>query len=161
MPKKEIDDVIYDLYISYNPKQKEQVDYVCKLFKEANLNIWYDQEHINNTNDDNKFDSNLHALQSSYIFVCFLSKDYQKCIKNRIEYSIAKEQNKKVINIYLNDFKTEFNEKRNKEDFSFNGESMHELSKNIKIIKEEAETISKTFKQSFKKLVNNWYKSIA
>lgn len=162
--KNELND--YDLYISYNQKQKAQVNHICKLFKEADLKIWYDQEKANNTNSDNIFNSNLHALQSSYIFICFLSKDYQKSIKNRIEYSIAVEQNKKIINIYLDDFKSQLNEKKNKEDKSnllhlnLIGLNLQELNRMIKMIKEEAETFSNSFKQSFRKLVNNWYNTV-
>lgn len=85
----------YDCYISYHPAQRLQVEAFCIQVKNDNLKIWYDHNH------ENDFNENVRALQSSAMFVCFPSKEYKKNIKNRIEYSIALEQNMKIISLMV------------------------------------------------------------
>lgn len=159
MPNQELKQQEYDLYISYNTAQKSQVEYMCQLFKNANLKIWFDKDPLNDDISSNKFDQNLHALHNSYLFVCFLSKEYQKSIKNRIEYSIALEQEMKIVNIYLDD---QNETKKNESSINVNlyGLDLSDLNSIVRTIKDESEHISKTFKQSFKKMINNFYKTI-
>lgn len=145
----------YDLYISYHPTQKTQVEEICSLFKHSGLTFWFNKD----TTRKN-FDEDLHALQQSYIFVCFPSKEYQKCIQNRIEYSIAAEQEMKIVNLNLGEMNSQLNETaENRIKTSVNVKSMNssELNLVIRAIKSEANLIGKTFKQSFKHEVNTWY----
>ena len=87
------DEFIYDLYLSYHVSQKRLVEKIFNYLKSSlNLNVWL-------SNDDANFNENLNALQFTRLaFVCFPCKEYQNCIKNRIEYSIASEQQMKIIN---------------------------------------------------------------
>lgn len=137
---------LFDLYISYNPKQKEQVKQICSIFKNYNLKIWYDQDQSQPHVNEEKFDKNLNALQSSYIFVCFLSRDYQKCIKNRIEFSIAHEQNMKIMNFYFEDYMRALKPLTNKVnsiDFILSSMNTNSLNLLAKAIKNEIEKNSK------------------
>ena len=84
----------YDLYISYHPTQIKQVEKVTKSFQNVNLKMWHEHD---------MFESDLEALQSSFMFVCFLSKEYKKNINNKIEYSIAKQKEMKIITFMLNE----------------------------------------------------------
>lgn len=147
----------YDLYLSYNVSQKRNVQEICKLFKNSKLKVWLAKE-------EDQFDDNLNALQSSLIFVCFPCKEYQKCIKNRIEYSIAKEQGMKIINFYFHD---QYTHSKNGTTDSMNIHIERDLSNYsielqliVKNLKKEADLISKTYKQSYKNTVNTWFKTI-
>ena len=165
---------LFDLYISYNPKQKAQADLICNIFKNANLKIWYDRDRGAKNSKEGNFDHNLHALQSSYIFVCFLSRDYQKCIKNRIEFSIASEQKMKIMNFYFDDFNRSHQTVVNKlnsidinlKSMNINGLNLlakaikNEIEKNFKgiLIKQkehEIEEVFKNFRKSFEKTLYN------
>lgn len=82
----------YDLYISYHPAQRELVRTFCdQINKNENIRIWCDESCSSSFN--------VRALQSSEMFICFPSKEYKKSIKNRIEYSIAIEQDMKIITV--------------------------------------------------------------
>ena len=74
--------------------------------KTNSLNIWWDHECKRSP------DENVHALQSSSIFVCFPSKQYQKSLKNRIEYSIALEQEMKIITLNVDEDEEEEEKKK-------------------------------------------------
>jgi hypothetical protein len=91
----------YDLYISYNWSQFNQVKIICDLLKESEFNIWFDESETVN-NDLNEFEKNIHALQTSLVFIYFPSREYNKCTKNKIEYTTAFEQNMKMICLDLN-----------------------------------------------------------
>ena len=106
----------YDLYLSYHISQKRKVQKIFNFFKNSNLNVWFGNENDN-------FDDNLHALQFSLAFIYFPCKEYQKCIKNRIEYSIANEQGIKIINLSNNYLLNEIDE---------NNELLKNIIKNIK-----------------------------
>lgn len=90
----------YDLYISYNWSEFNQVKIICDLLKESEFNIWFDDSET--VNDLNEFEKNIHALQTSLVFIYFPSREYNKCIKNKIEYTTAFEQNMKMISLDLN-----------------------------------------------------------
>jgi hypothetical protein len=89
--------VSYDLFISYHPAQFKLVENFYNQVKTDSLNIWWDQESKRSP------DENVRALQSSSIFVCVPSKQYQKSMKNRIEYSIALEQEMKIITLNVDE----------------------------------------------------------
>lgn len=162
-------DTTYDLYISYHSAQKTKVDYCCKLFRNANLKLFCDKD-LNNL--PNKFEQNLTKLQSSFIFVCFLSKEYQKCIKNRIEFSVAVEQNVKIIKFYFDDHLhiETGSQKQNLVDINLNTLNVHSFNLLAKAIKNEIEQnycsllvkqkedeiseIFKNFKKSYQKVIS-------
>jgi hypothetical protein len=147
----------FDLYISYNSAQLIQVEHVCQMFKQANMRIWYDQDGLIEETE-NKFDESIQALQSSFIFLCFPSKEYKKCLKNRIEYSIALEQEMKIICVNLEDIKMPNTVEINLNETQLNSKESIKII--INYLKLEIENISKTFKQSFKKPVQVWYESL-
>ena len=100
----------------YHSSEKRKAQKIFNFFKNSNLNVWFGNENDN-------FDENLHALQFSLVFIYFPCKEYQKCIKNRIEYSIANEQGIKIINL-SNNYLLEIEE---------NNELLRNIVKNIKI----------------------------
>ena len=122
----------YDVYISFHPKQLCHAQNTCRLFKNADLKVWFVED------STNKFDENIHALQNSYIFVCFLSDEFHKAIRNRIEHSIAVGQNMKMMSFVNSDYKVNEPIKMVSSDsISFNLNSMNDakielLAKSIK-----------------------------
>ena len=149
----------FDIYISYHPAQRIQVEHICQQFKKFNLRIWYDKDLIADT--ENEFDENVHALQTSFLFVCFPSEEYKKNLKNRMELSIALEQEMKIISLNLENCslpqkiaQIELTEKITEH----NGQEESRLL--IKYLKNEIAQVSETFKQSYKKTVTAWYDSL-
>jgi len=142
---------LYDVYVSYHIDQKSQVENICNLFKDSGLRLWINNDSLKN------FDQDLHALQQSCIFVCFLSKQYQKSIQNRIEYSIATEQRMRQFNFCLEESIWEVKENKNTTYVDISKMSLIDLSFVVKAIKNEANFISKTFKQSSKHAIESWY----
>ena len=94
----------YDVYISYNSAQLDQgITLICDYLKQKfKLNIWFKN---NNNQEKENENSELDALQSSLIFVCFPSNEYKKSIKNRLEYTIALKQEMRIIELRLFNFK--------------------------------------------------------
>lgn len=155
----------YDVYISFHSKQLSQAENASKIFKNADLNVWFVED------STNKFDENMHALQNSYLFICFLSIDYQKAIRNRIEHSIAVGQNIKMMNFINSDLKMSEPIRSSSNCINFNLNSMNEdsmyvLAKSIKkemeqnlrskILKkksQEMESALENFKQLFEKTI--------
>lgn len=114
----------------------------------------------------NAFNQNISALKSSLIFVCFLSKDYQTCINNRIEYSIALEENMKIINFYFNKYEY-VNRRTNSLNVNLNlisSRGLHLLVKGMKneidqnnsylIVKKQQDEFQDLIK-NFKRIYNN------
>lgn len=126
----------YDLYISYHPAQLKLVENFYNQVKNDGLKIWWDHES----------DDSVRALQSSSIFVCFPSKQYQKSIKNRIEYSIALEQEMKIITLNV-DEEAEDDDNQKKQQVSVRRPSQTVgFSSFFKFIKAEADKISQKVK---------------
>ena len=69
----------YDLFISYNSAQLDKgVTEICNYLQNRfNLNIWFNK-------DQNNLTSELNALESSLIFLCFPSNEYKKSTKNKL-----------------------------------------------------------------------------
>ena len=90
----------YDLYISFNSAQLNQVKQVCEYFEDYKLRIWLNNDEtfdLNSNIDSEQYNEIIYALESSCIFICFPSVEYKKCLKNRIEYAIAVEHDMKII----------------------------------------------------------------
>jgi hypothetical protein len=125
----------YDLYISYHAAQLKEVEKVIKSFKNANLKMWHEHD---------LFETDLEALQSSFMFVCFPSKEYKKNINNKIEYSIARQKEMKIITFLQNEEADQVrnNEKDNHIKVNLKRISHKELSMFAKGIRREMDQLS-------------------
>ncbi len=92
----------YDLFISFHPEQKYEIECVCQMFKHMGLRIWYEPDFMEDTM--NQFDESFHALRQSFLFVCFTSKKYVQNIRCRTEFSIAIEQEINIVNLKMEHF---------------------------------------------------------
>ena len=130
----------YDVYISYHPAQRGLVENFCNQVKSDNLNIWYDE------NNSSTF--NVRALQSSAMFICFPSKEYKKSMKNRIEYSIALEQDMKIITMdefLVESAQTELKsteQKTNSQTISLDNNNENFINSFFKLVKNQTEIVS-------------------
>ena len=155
----------FDLYISYNPAQRVQVEHICQQFKFFNLRIWYDQDHMSGGDQVNEFDENIQALQSSFIFVCFPSEEYEKNLKNRAEFSTAIEQEMRIMCFNLENYMLTTKDRHNitqmkLNDQMINGSNLNEMSLLARSLKNEVSTIAQTFRRSYQKTISAWYESI-
>lgn len=157
----------FDLYISYNQAQRVQVEHICQQFKFYYLRIWYDQDCL--TSDlTNQFDECIQAIQSSFIFVCFPSEEYEKNLKNRTELSIAIEQGMRIISFNLEENYSIHVENKKKlnitqmklNDQMINGSNLKEMSLLVKSLKEQVLQISQNFRNSYHKTIAAWYESV-
>ena len=153
----------FDIYISYHPAQRIPVEHICQQFKQFNLRVWYDKDSLHEETE-NEFDENIQALQSSFLFICFPSDEYQKKLKNRIEFSIAAEQEMRMISLNLDGFPASFNSSTVSQikltEQIIEPEQEKELSSLIKYLKNEVNQVSQTFKQSYKNTVSAWYDAL-
>jgi hypothetical protein len=151
----------YDLYISYNPAQINQVKQICKLFEDNKFRIWFIKFEIFDSNNDFEiFDEmNIYALESSCIFVCFPSNEYKKSLKNRIEYAMAIEQDMKIISLDLSNSNVMPNSVQIKLSHSLIGRpNSNEFKMILDFIRLEIR-MSETFKQSTKQPITLWFRS--
>ena len=160
----------YDAYISYHQAQIKQVEKVIKSFRNVNLKMWHDHD---------LFETDLEALQASNMFICFPSKEYKKCINNKIEYSIAKQREMKIISFNIDEQpqqphqqqQQQTNENNNFISINFNRLNQKELGIFAKGIRkeidqfssrllirkkqDEMEKIFKNFKKTYEKTISS------
>lgn len=127
----------YDLYISFHPAQKQLVEIFCNQIKDDNLKIWHDHE---SESED------LIALKTSSLFVYVPSKEYKKCIRNMIEYSIALEQEMKIITLNANEIESSNIKQENKSTDNTSNTSVNSYSSIFKI---QVENLIQKFRKLF------------
>jgi hypothetical protein len=92
----------YDLFISYHPEQRLEVERICRILRSYNLRIWYDQDCLQS--HLNKFDETFQALRDSFIFLCLTSTNYSRNVRCRTEFSIAVEQKMDIVDLRVENF---------------------------------------------------------
>ena len=149
----------YDLFISYNSAQLDKgVTEICNYLQNRfNLNIWFnkDQNNLSSSSSSSSSISELNALESSLIFLCFPSNEYKKSTKNKLEYSIALKQEMRIIELRLyndmRDFKLPNTTQIKLYDL-IDRPNSDEFKKNIYSIKFEVDKMKQIFgQQSIKK----------
>jgi hypothetical protein len=143
----------YDLFISYNSAQLDKgVTEICNYLQNRfNLSIWFNKDQNNLSSSI----SELNALESSLIFLCFPSNEYKKSTKNKLEYSIALKQEMRIIELRLyndmRDFKLPNTTQIKLYDL-IDRPNSDEFKKNIYSIKFEVDKMKQIFgQQSIKK----------
>jgi hypothetical protein len=147
----------YDLFISYNSAQLDKgVTEICNYLQNRfNLNIWFNKDQNNLSSSSSSSISELNALESSLIFLCFPSNEYKKSTKNKLEYSIALKQEMRIIELRLyndmRDFKLPNTTQIKLYDL-IDRPNSDEFKKNIYSIKFEVDKMKQIFgQQSIKK----------
>lgn len=107
----------YDLFISYHPAQLFEVERVCRILRSHSLRVWFDQECMHDRL--NSFDESYEAMQNSFVFVCFSSKNYDKSVRCRTEFSIAVEQKMDIVDLRLESFDCDLTKNLNQVKFDY------------------------------------------
>ena len=142
----------YDLFISYNSAQLDKgVTEICNYLQNRfNLNIWFNKDQNNLSSSSSSSISELNALESSLIFLCFPSNEYKKSTKNKLEYSIALKQEMRIIELRLyndmRDFKLPNTTQIKLYDL-IDRPNSDEFKKNIYSIKFEVDKMKQIFRQ--------------
>jgi hypothetical protein len=152
----------YDLYISYNSAQLNQVKQVCQYFEDYKLRIWLNNDEtfdLNSNIDLEQYNEIIYALESSCVFICFPSVEYKKCLKNRIEYAIAVEHDMKIIALdFDNNIQMANSTQIKISESLLNNPKSKEFKLILDFIKLEVH-MSEAFKQLSKQPLVEWFRS--